>query len=424
MPRFYLGPYVRTRRPRGFSIAEAALHTVDMLEPPPGSLSSIDLSSRSGASDVGFFILADAAPDPGGNYTLLGQGGTLRDIMPSEQLKRTWGSRINLGPGQKPDGDSLIDILWTSLTIHADPEGIDRVGPLIPGFSGGWEILLNAPAPIQVVPFRLTRPEAAPMIDRMRRDYRRLREQALAGELNGDPNYHRRILKAWGERYRIARPQDVFIPGDLPPEDPLEHSTTLSDNFNRASLGSNWTVVEGAASIVSNELDQDGPASGRLNSGIRHQPVLSTADHFVQILSKPQNPFVWVGPMARMSNVTDYDAYWFYSRQEAGARALGKNTAGGGEATIASDSGGAAGNLTLKLEVVGSSLRSWQNGSLALSGTDATITGNVRGGTGTHLNATLIRFGDDWLAEDVTPPPVGWVPPPGIRRFNRSHLIR
>lgn len=235
---YYIGPWVWQSSDQG---GECWI-------PPDGTVGLIDLRSlagmgkRGGVPDgYGFFAVDGTLSAP---YVSLGYGyiATLPVSNPTKNA-------INSYLGYKPSGSTLLEVIWDILTNGGDPTGELRLKPLIPTMEGNLELHLGGHSLIKSEKFIYgvhSHTEKVRAV--IQHDYREIRRECIAA----GKNHYLKFLDALGEKYNVSKPQDEFIPNDLPKESPLTHSTVITDNFNRAdsdSLGSSsegwsWTADE------------------------------------------------------------------------------------------------------------------------------------------------------------------------------------
>lgn len=224
-----------------------------------------------------------------------------------------------------------------------------------------------------------------------------------------DPQLAEKVLDFWCDKYRIDKSDrkawERLVPADLRRHiaGPVKHSTTRTDNFNRAdgaigssSEGWSWSETVGAFLISSNEVAPSGVTDV---VDARADADLSGSDHFAQVTVTAwgQNRH---GVDARYSS-SAYTCYLFMERHATPDCAIFKTVSGTDTALI---TGGSAPSLsyTLKGECNGSTLTLYINGGSNRTVTDTAITAGVRGGL--HYSqptaSTAARF-DDWSAEDL-----------------------
>lgn len=363
--RFWLGPYVWS-----------PTHAEGVWLPPAGSLGGIDLRNETQCGTpvvplgVALFGTANAM-NLGAGYDNL---GTDPDVVLTAAQKTGWRTKLLLP--QAPAALTLRDLLWETLTIQADPTGVDRCRPLVPLVQGaGWECWL-AGARLRRQPFDAGRPEWAPVVDQLRREYRRIRQACLNGTM--PPEHYRKVCGYWVRKYRLD--YRAFQPGDLPDEPDLPPSTTITESFNKAdsdTLGPDltWTETEGDQDVVSNTCEFQNNAA----NDARAESDLSSADHYCQV-TRPNgsgSDTSYAGPCTRFAAAatTCYVLADYLSVFQMYKLVAGTLTAlGAGVAITRAD------NDTYKLTNNGTTLTSRQNGVDKETITDSAIAGNLRCG--------------------------------------------
>ena len=188
--------------------------------------------------------------------------------------------------------------------------------------------------------------------------------------------------------------------------------TNYRDNFNRASLGADWTSINGTWGISgSSELECSAPPSSGVSS-VRYEHDLDGVDHAcrIEFTSDDGNSLSWLGPCVRHSaSAATY--YAALQRVSGGVRQIRK-VVNGSATGLASDSGGGKAPTTLTLAVDGSSLALYHNkadGTPNLTVTDTSITGNTRCGLQTGNQPTADPRADDFHAYDLPSTYTLWV---------------
>jgi hypothetical protein len=175
---------------------------------------------------------------------------------------------------------------------------------------------------------------------------------------------------------------------------------TITDDFNRATLGSNWTVVVGTWNIrLSDEVRRDnGPGIPR--ASIRYDgEELTSSDHYAQITVTQWDANGLMGPCVRFQPAANtFYAAWIGSVSN---RRVEKVSAG--TATQLSNST-ATFSLPhiVKLNVIGDGLEFFYDGVSISSVTDTTITTGTRVGIMAHPAAGgSDSRGDDFEASEL-----------------------
>lgn len=198
-------------------------------------------------------------------------------------------------------------------------------------------------------------------------------------------------------KYRIYLGEQIW--GEPPP---VYKQGTITDNFNRAELGPDWTAVDGTWTIQTNELYTIASGSSHPTSA-RHNTALTSADHYSQIIyTWGSGTTAFMGPAVRFSTSAE-TCYAGFVRSN-GATGIYKilNTTG---TILVSGTGGGAPPRTLKIQVSGSAIEFYNEGVLSLSTTDTNITGNLNVGVIGHRDTD--KTGDDFEASELAAPPAG-----------------
>lgn len=393
--RYYLGPRITGKGEES-----------SWLLAPDGSAGLIDLrSAEERANGVNGLCLIASPIALNSDYRLL-HNGDIRDAVMQERDRAVWSSALRIG---RVSGTTLAEWLYDTLTLQSDPTG-EGIGPLMPA-RDGMEIHLDGL--VMRRRFDPKSPEARAVIDLRRRQYREIR----ATYKDIDPTLHRRLLTDWGQKLGIDRPEDVFIPSDLPKESPLPRHTFISDAANRADADALGSSVEGWSwTEVLNDIDlvSSGAFQGQgstLNTIARAETDLSSDDHASRIILN----FIHTtggtsGPLARMAS-SGGSCYWFGVRVDAPRQRLFTLTVNTASATqIGSTVTDALPSrpYIMVLTCDGSTITGYQNtgfGTLTskITTTDTAITGNTRTGmllasSGTNLSSARV-----FRAYDIPP---------------------
>lgn len=402
--RYWLGPLVPDE------------DTQPYLRAPDGSLGMIDMRSIPGhANQTSVFLCTPDALTLPGEYTLLGQGD-LRDLKPAGAMRSAFTTILGI---PSVSGDSLVEWLYDALTLRADPTGDTAVMPLMPTAERVMEIHLGGHSQVFARKFRLDMAEAVPVIEVMRRQYRQLRQQARAGKLGGrdrdgkfapDAEFHRRALDAWGEKFRIDNPEDVFIPADLPKERRLKHATTYTESFNQAdstTLGPDltWTETLNNAQTVSNQAtpvttgattlaraEHDLSGSDNYTQGSLRYTAVSglLASHVLCRFSSSAN--TGYEAQALFTNTTQQNLIRFYKVVAGAFTLLDTNKS----ATM-----NAATDYLVKVQASGSTMTSYVDGVGKHNFTDTAIAAGTRGGMGFYRSGSDVPSVDLFETGDV-----------------------
>jgi hypothetical protein len=202
--------------------------------------------------------------------------------------------------------------------------------------------------------------------------------------------------------------------GGLVYDAPAPVLASITDDFNRASLGANWEAEDGGWTIASSvELAMSTNAAA-WPAVVRYVGTdLDTDDHYAQVdFTFASITARWLGPAVRVHDTAE-TLYLAGTRGSDSLRFIQKIEAGG-VTTLTQDNGGGGPTHTLRLDVDGSSLEMFFDGASALTATDTAITGNLKVGVAAH-NTTTSR-GDNFEAADLAAGTPGSVSPAAIAR--------
>lgn len=166
----------------------------------------------------------------------------------------------------------------------------------------------------------------------------------------------------------------------------------VTDNFNRAALGSNWTLGINTVVISASTVIKGNTASAEHSAWWNANTFPS--DHYSQDVVKLANTDGG-GPLVRHQS----GANTFYVFLTDGTAChMYESTAGTFVQVGANYTNTLALNDVLKLDVTGSTLTPSINGTPLATRTDSSITG---GAPGVHVFSTVVSF-DDWLGGPIT----------------------
>lgn len=380
---YYLGPWQLKTNDMG-QYYDAPNHTVGR----------IDMRPVQGITETfGFFSTDQQSSDS--DYIYLGDD--LNSDLTGLQID-AWKNSLGMS---SVDGISLLDVLWDTLTVNADPEGGLRTPPIMPTHLGIQELYLGGHSLVKSHKFQGEKDQSWPVIQKVLQDqYRNLDKQKQEEKCHTD--LPEKVLGAWKLKYKISD-EGLFIPGDLPRIKAKTPTTSVSDDFNRPNESldaGNWTEVDGNWSLVSNAaLGVDGDAAS-FPAAARYETALSTDDHFSIATPKDAGAaFGLGGPAARFASGSK-EFYLGLARDGSGSRELAKFVSGA-KTTLDSDAGGAFGQIT-KIKCDGSSISLYTNSSLIFGPiTDTSISGNLYTGIIAHSSAVNDCYVDDFSAEDL-----------------------
>jgi len=169
----------------------------------------------------------------------------------------------------------------------------------------------------------------------------------------------------------------------------------VSDNFNRAdnpSLGANWTMVNGTIEILSNQAH--GSTDGADNFAA-YTGVSFANDHYAEVSIPVGSASTFKGPAVRLSGSgASRNAYFFNSGSGPGIY----KQVSGTQTFLVAGTAPASGDI-VRLEVIGTTLNYYLNGTLNATTTDGSL---ASGSAGIWIfdNAASATV-DDFNAADV-----------------------
>lgn len=392
---------------------------------PLGALGGLDLRSipqhAAGPTAAGFGVVVLPAQ---GNSVGPYLGDNLSGMM---LAPRKTALRNALGIGEAIVGTTLLDVLWELFTQHADPTGQTRWRPIMPTAQGIMELHLGGFSLVRAE--RFDRAQHPLVLQQEGLEWKRLKETCAASAqvlqsagttwefvsnlwagmrslsvtdpaVTGSrewrklaaivsltpPLQHQRRLTALAVKYRM-RPEELLDLWGEPYVEPLPHSTTITESFNKAdadTLGPDltWTEFEGDTDVVSNEAVQQ-TAAARCSS--RADSDLASDDHYAQAQFQKVSGGSGGRRFGAVSRKDGTTTVTFYKGAHRGdidedqfiQLVSGTRTIVGSTADVLSFSTW----YTLKMESDGSSHRVFRDGVVKLGPTtDTVITGNLRTG--------------------------------------------
>lgn len=295
------------------------------------------------------------------------------------QQKNTWKGRVSIE--ETLEGSSVAEIIWNTLTVHAQASGVDRVRPLMP--RSDRQLHLQLPGLQRRRSVTEQAEEWASILVNLQLIYEQTRDAVLEGNLPSD--YHRRVLDKWCEKYGISKARyNIFIRQGLPDEGILPHQTSFTETWptdgTTISSGQDqvWTENAGDYVVSSGQLTHN---SGGNEADSKCETALSSDDLYSKVditgvQSTGEHPFI----LGRYTFVAATQTYYGF-RWNSGDYEFYKRVSGSftklDNATISEPTP----TYSLYLELNGSSYSCEQpESTVRLSGTDSALAGQVRVG--------------------------------------------
>jgi hypothetical protein len=379
---YYFGPWV-------WDTAELAEGGQGFWRPPEGCSSGLDLrplpaqaARESSSQNWGIFV-AESDP-PKGDYVLVADAGGRVDPAALDFIAHAMG--LSAPPKAEGIGGEPMrigELLHELLTTHSDPACLAGPKPLMPNSARTMEIILGGER-LFTRAFVGEADAAWPQILAVKQDDYRAASEAIRPKL----------LTDWCDKLGITDHR-VFIPSDLPIIAPGPLSTSYSDDFNRAALGTDWTAVRSTWDIYNSvEIHTTGSDYGNC----RYEFDLSSDDHEATLTATYVTSTAngWIGPSVRHGSAGGC----YTARVGNTTRSIMKQTLAGGNTVLVSDSGGGALPHVIRLTVDATALTSYDDGVQALQTTDTTYSGATRCGVAARSGAGWQR-GDNWSIADL-----------------------
>jgi hypothetical protein len=175
---------------------------------------------------------------------------------------------------------------------------------------------------------------------------------------------------------------------------------TRSDSFDRAdssSLGVDWTEDYGDWAIASNNVRCD--STNDYQKARWTGAAMDSSNYYVEMPARSGAAAIGIGPAARLvgSATVSYYAYMIFGGDSAYLVYIN-----GGSETIL-DTGSAitaSTNYTLRIEVDGSTIRGYLNGSLDCEATNSALTAGAPG-IASYGGSNANTYGTQWTAVDL-----------------------
>lgn len=366
-PRYYyLGPWVEDLSARETTWTQ-----------PDGTVGSVALSPTDTVPPWGFIATDAPLADP----AFLAFGQDLHAEMGAGEIA-AWEMYTNL---DVPDGRyTLLDLLWNTLTVWADPTGQTIAPPLMPNRHGDLQLWLQGHSLVRSERIDTGHPLWPKVRDRVRVAYRQVRREATTLEAQKWLGYEER-------KYRQLGLTDwrELVPPDLRDRQPLKPETVYPDNFNRAdgavgtaSGGWTWVITAADTAVVSSNRGQFSISGNNLNV---RPPTVSGADNYLQ-LANVTNPTQGEPTLVVRSG-------YYCRRTSPGAAAQFYRFSGGWISIGSAGATSIANGDTWYASAEGTTLTSRKNGGAYISTTDT----NISSGTTVRLGNWDVR---NWYIDD------------------------
>ncbi|MEE9584775.1 MAG: hypothetical protein V3W51_04760 [Candidatus Brocadiales bacterium] len=300
--------------------------------------------------------------------------------------------------GEQIVSTNVLGVILELFGPHADPSGQARWKPLRGSARGGYGLYLAG----QHLKWRYEEFDEAYRRQGLEVDRLDWLELKAANLLSGSEHY-RRVLTGLAEKYGIT-PDALLQKWGESWVQAWPRETQYNESFDTAdsdTLGPDltWTEPVGDIDIVSNKASGQGSQESRA----RAEHDLSTDDHYAQalisgLIGSPDRG----GACARYASAAD-TGYLFRLRDSAAATWQMAKFVTGTITQLDKLDGTAPGAAahTEKLQVNASALEGFHDGSSKISLSDATITGNVRGGITLKTDADNRAKADDFEIADL-----------------------
>lgn len=167
---------------------------------------------------------------------------------------------------------------------------------------------------------------------------------------------------------------------------------TIYDDFNRGTLGANWNVVSGSATITANQME----FTGGTNNIVQHTTPIPTNDHFVEVTASGATT---AGTSAILRGVDGNTFYLGRFDSTTGNWEIWKRIAGT-MTLLGSTAGSVGASWKMRFEAVGNSLSLYADNALRVSVTDSSIPTGYLVGLRANVSGC---YADDFYAGPVIP---------------------
>lgn len=404
---YYLAPWVWQVNPSGFSYWTQPVSVVGAIDFRP-----LAAQGRAGGTPQGYAFAASTQTISGVELT---RNADLTKAV-NNTLRDAWQGAMDY----RPNGSTLLDLLWDQLTNGADPTGDPGPKPLMPGVDNVLRLYIGGHSLVKSERFHWgTHPHTNQVQAVIQRDFARMWEAT-----NG-ADHCRRVLDFTCKKYKVDDWRE-FVPAHLLAHVPgrLPHQTTITESFNTADsdiLGPNltWTELVNDFDIVSNRAELITTGS---DSFARADSDLSSDDHYAQALVNATNEAAAHSHyiMCRKDATTTLTLYMAYLQWNADVIRTYKDVSGSFTQLATQALSVTAGTPgTLKTQADGSTIKDFWDGVEKNSVTDTAITGNLRCGIAGFCATANILSWDDFEAADLAAEAGARM----ARRFGKSPLL-
>lgn len=332
------------------------------------------------------------------DHSLLLHGCIVEDLI-SESIKQKWEELT----GYKPQGTYLVELLWDYLTNGSDPEGKDRVKPLMPTSHLLLELHLGGHSLIKKDKFDInTSPHKDKVISVLQKEYSSVKSECDKTK----SKKYLQVLDFMGEKYKVENPEDIFIPAGMEKEKAIPHETVITDSFNGAdssTLGVDltWTVNSGNMRTNDNKAKA---TNNNESSWARAEHDLSSSDNYaksvVELWASGGASVIRIGTRQNASNTDRYAVR--ITKDTTSSHRTEKIISGSTTVLSTTDATGSFPE-TWKISADGSTIKAFLGSTEKHSSTDTSISSGVRGGIAiySHLDANDVYI-DDFEAGDIS----------------------
>lgn len=384
-----------------------------------------------GSVASGFFAFSERPDHLKSTHAIVGDGSRLEEYFPTALERSAWETLYGVTANSSW---TLLEYLRQLFFVQADPDGLALCKPGTPTHSGFLELHLGGHSRILKERFTGKGHDAWPALQRLQQASmaRLIAEQAKQAERIRKAKPSDDLGKQIAERVKGRK--DGASYGDVQEElakaaeavsgkaltnvcrkyrcDPKDvlpvgveverrkPETSISDDFNRAAIGANWTSQRATWDIYNSTEIRRGSGSTTNSATVTHNTSLSSDDHFAQIKCtyRMSASASWIGPMCRA--VASSTSTYYGARLRTAieyVRGIIKYVAD--ELTNIEVYGADCDAKTVKLTCDGSTQYLHEDGVQKASSSDSAIEGNLVVGVESH--PTESNRGDDFSAEDL-----------------------